>query len=351
MAAELAELPAPATILVINVSRIGDTLLVTPALRALASAWPLARLTFLGHPNRAEIIRNLPFVAEVGTITKNRARWLGWLRSGRRDLALVYGFDKPLVAYAMRAAHRVVAFRQGDPGLDARLYRCVEPPPFQGLHSALIPLLLTRTLGLADAGGALSYAVTAEEDRWARSELASTLPRGSSPLIGLQVASFPTKGYRDWPIGHFEALCERILGRWPNAHFLIFGGDLEHSRTEALAQRFAGRATLFAGKLTLRQSAALMNTLDLYIGVDTGPTHIMGALQRPMIALYHCYSPSRLLAPLEHPCCHAIDHPRAAQGCPPETPMAEIRVDTVWAKVVEALELSAPVPTKAQATT
>jgi hypothetical protein len=44
-----------------------------------------------------------------------------------------------------------------------------------------------------------------------------------------------------------------------------------------------------------------MNQLDLYVGVDTGPTHIMGALHRPMVALYHGYSPSRLLAPLEHP--------------------------------------------------
>ena len=39
---------APRSILVINVSRIGDTLLVTPALRALARAWPQARITVLG---------------------------------------------------------------------------------------------------------------------------------------------------------------------------------------------------------------------------------------------------------------------------------------------------------------
>jgi len=44
--------PEPRSILFINVSRIGDTLLATPALRALARAWPGARLlavTGLGH--------------------------------------------------------------------------------------------------------------------------------------------------------------------------------------------------------------------------------------------------------------------------------------------------------------
>ena len=37
------ELPEPRDILYINVSRIGDTLLVTPAVRAVASRWPQAR--------------------------------------------------------------------------------------------------------------------------------------------------------------------------------------------------------------------------------------------------------------------------------------------------------------------
>ena len=330
-------LEIPSSILVINVSRIGDTLLVTPAMRALARAWPQARLTFLGHPKRVEIVRNLPFVAEVGCITKHRARWRGWLPGRRWDLALVFGFDTALVAYALRAARRTLAFRQADAALNAQLFRCVEFPPFQSLHSAKIPLLLTEALGLPDAGGSLSYVVSGAEEAWARNTLAAAVPPGSVPLIGLQVASFPTKAYRDWPLACFKELCDRIVASYPMAHLLIFGGKPERTHTEALAGHFPHRATSFAGSLTLRQTAALMNMLDLYVGVDTGPTHIMGALHRPMIALYHCYSPSRLLAPLQNPFCRAIDHPRAAQGCPPETSMAEISVESVWNAVVEAL--------------
>jgi heptosyltransferase-3 len=337
-----AESAAPQAILVINVSRIGDTLLVTPAIRALARKWPHARITFLGHPQRVEIMRNLPTLAAAEPITKRTAVLRGWLGRREYDLALVYGNDPTLIAYALRVAHRVVAFRQNDAKLDARLYRCVEPPAFQAAHSALLPLLLPRALGVEDAGGALDYRVTAAEGQWSRTTLAASMDRTATPRIGLQVASFPTKAYRDWPIGHFEDLCDRILARWPGTHFLIFGGSLERERTEALAKRYPGHATLYAGRLSLRESAALMNTLDLYIGVDTGPTHIMGALHRPMIALYHCYSPSRLLAPLEHPCCTAIDHPRTGGDCGPETPMAEITVDTVWSAVVAMLEARPP---------
>lgn len=324
----------PGAILVINVSRIGDTLLATPALRALATAWPQARITALAHPKRVEILENL--LVETGSVTKHRAPWKGWF-GDRYDLALVYGFDRALVAYALRAAHKVVAFRQNEEAIDRRLYRAVERPVFQSLHSAEVPLLLTRALDIPDAGLRLSYVVTASEAAHAKALLREKLPPGAQPLVGFQVASFPTKGYRDWPLERFVELGERIAARWPAAHFLLLGGKLEASRIAQFAQRFPGRATRFDGRLSLRESAAVMNELDLYVGVDTGPTHIMGALDAPMVALYHCYSPSRLLAPLERSRCHVVDHPRAAQGCSPETPMDEIGVEAVWAKVQEAL--------------
>jgi heptosyltransferase-3 len=337
MPAMSAELAAPGSILFINVSRIGDTLLATPALRALSYAWPKARITVLAHPNRAKILQHLPFVAELGTITKQRAFWRDRFGGRRWDLAVVLGFDTQLVAYAERVADKVVAFRQDDVYYNDRLFRCIERPGFQSMHSAFYPLLLTQSIGVPDVGHRLAYVVTPQEQEWARAALGRVVPVGARPVIGLQVASFPTKAYRDWPVGHFAALCARIAEHWPRVHFVLLGGKLERPRIDELAAQLGARASSFAGKLTLRESAAVMSRLDLYVGVDTGPTHIMGALEPPMVALYHCYSPSRLLAPLERPACYVVDHPRAAEGCGPETPMAEIEVETVWQKVLEAL--------------
>jgi heptosyltransferase-3 len=325
-------------ILVVQVSRIGDTLLATPALRTLAAAFPKARLTCLAHPNRVEILQGLPFIHRLGRITKNLAPLRGWLPGRRYDLALVFGFDQPLVAYALRVAHRVLAFRQGNPALDARLWRAVDRPAFQSRHAVDFQLALTDAIGLRPAGRYLSYVVSDAERAWAGARLAPLRGQGVRPLIGMQIASFPTKAYRDWPVSHFIELCRRIRVEQPRAHFLIFGGDLERERTRALHAALPECSTHCAGSLTLRQTAALMNQVDLYVGVDTGPTHIMGALHRPMVAMYHGYSPSRLLAPLEHPCLWTVDHPRAGQGnSPDDTPMSEIAVDTVLAKVREAL--------------
>lgn len=325
-------------ILVVQVSRIGDTLLVTPVLRTLAMAYPDARLTCLAHPKRYEILQGLPYVHHLGSITKKLAPLRGWLPGRSYDLAVVFGFDRPLVAYALRVAHRVVAFRQGNSALDARLWRTVEKPAFQSRHAVDYQLALTDAIGLPPAGKHLSYVVSATEREWASARLAPLRTLGARPLVGLQIASFPTKGYRDWPVAHFIELCRRIRAEHAHAHFLIFGGSLERERTQALHAALPDCSTHYAGSLSLRQTGALMNEVDLYVGVDTGPTHIMGALHRPMVAMYHGYSPSHLLAPLEHPCLWTVDHPRAGQESSPEDyPMSDVSVDTVLAKVREAL--------------
>lgn len=335
--AESSVIENPRRILYINVSRIGDTLLMTPAVRAVAVRWPEAKIDLLAHPKREEVLRFLPFVTQTGVITKHRARFKGYFGGKHYQLAFVSNFDKPLVEYALRVADRVVAFHQGDADLDARLFRSVEHPPSRTEHAVDTHLRLPAAIGIRPAGKALAYVVAPEEALWADRFLTTCGATGKWPVIGLQVASFPTKAYRDWPLNHFIDLCRRIRVTWPRAHFLIFGGKLEQARTSALAESLGTSATLCAGKLSLRETASLMNRIDLYVGVDTGPTHIMGALHRPMVALYHGYSPSRCYGPLDHPCLYAIDHPLVDQDCLPEALMADIEVDSVWQSVQRAL--------------
>lgn len=329
-------MPPVRSILVINVARIGDTLLVTPALRALAAKWPDAAITFLGHPKRVEVMRHLPFLAATGPISKHRAWWRGWLSARRWDLALVYGFDRALVSYALRVARDVVAFRQNRAKLDGRLLRCVVPPAPMSDHAVPMLLSLTRALGIHDAGLGLSYTVTSQERDAALGLLSRKGLESAKPLVGLQVRAFPTKAWRDWPIEHFAALCRRIGTHWPGAHFLLFGGSDDRERTEQLVRLLPERTTSLAGLLDLRGSAAVMNELHLFIGLDSGPTHIAGALGVPLIGLYHCLIPSRVIKPLGRPGVHVVDHP-AQRGCDASTPMGDISVDAVWEKVLEAL--------------
>lgn len=323
-------------ILVVNVCRIGDTLLATPAIRALAMAYPGTEITVLAHPRRVEVLENIPFIARIGGITKGTAALRGWLPGPRYDLAFVHGFDGALVAYALRVARHVVAFRQKDDALNRRLRVVVDVPAFQSEHSVHLALKLCDASEISHAGYRLAYRVSDSEGSWANERLRALGLATRAPRIGLQVASFPTKGYRDWPVENFAQLARRIRRHWRNAHFLIFGGAEEKMRTAWLAKELGDAATLFAGTMSLRHSAALMRCAHLYVGVDTGPTHIMGCFDIPLVGLYHCFSPSWLIGPLEHPRFYPVDHPRP-HPCAVATPMAEITVEAVFAAVERAL--------------
>jgi heptosyltransferase III len=322
---------APEKILVINVSRIGDTLLATPAIRAIAEQWPQAKLTVLGHPKRVEVLEHLPFVHQVGHIEKNSAFWRGRIGGNRFDLAFVYGNDRPLLDYALRVSSHVVAFAQANETLNQRLLYAVKPAAYQSMHAAKIHLLLPEAIGVSTNDLHLNYQVTAQENEWAKARIAEDFGGLNGPLIGLQVASFPTKAYRDWPVDHFANLCRQLLAENPAGRFLIFGGAADTGPTTALYQQLDKYSALYAGKLTLRQTAALMKQLNLYVGVDTGPTHIAGALRCPMVAMYHCKHPSRCFAPPADSNVIAIDHPALDSGnCHETSSLADISTAHVF---------------------
>ncbi len=339
-----AEALAAKRILIINVTRIGDTLLNTPAIRAIAQHFPNAAITCLGHAKRVEVLQHLPYLAKVGGIDKKSARYrgrLGSLTGDRYDWAFVWGNDDALHRYALRKSDRVVGYVQRDSSLNQQLFHAADEPALYSLHGVAMQLALPLSVGIAANGYALDYVVTADETAAARATLQADLPANKKPIIGLQVASFPTKAYRDWPIEQFIALAVRILKSHPNAHFLLFGGTDDQPRTKLFADILPDNTIDYAGNLGLRKTVAVMKEIDLYIGVDTGPTHMYGSLSqwnKPMVSMYHPTLPSALYKPLQHPALYVVDHPLAGMTKDESIPMSDISVETVWERVSDALE-------------
>jgi heptosyltransferase-3 len=325
-----------ARVLVIVIARIGDTLMMTPVLRALRAAIPDGELVCMAHPTRIDVLRNLPYLDELVTIEKKRAALMGRLARRRFDYAIVNATDAAVLEYALRVADRVVAHKQADPAINARLWRIAASG--EGTHHGVDDrLLLLEPFDLAPAGKRLDYVVSADEARDAGKWLAERgVPlRGGAPfLVGLQMAGFRTEPFRRWPTASFAALCERIAVAQPDARFVVFGDKYDVPEAEALRRTLGERVVVAAGQLDLRESAAILARTSLYIGVDTGPTHLAGALGLPMIGLYFCRCPGALLAPLEHPAfLEIVEHPRTLERCDDTASMAEVSVDRVWAAV------------------
>jgi heptosyltransferase-3 len=327
-------------VLIINVTRIGDTLLATPAIRAIARFFPNAMLTVLGHPKRVEVLENIAYIARVGGIDKRAALLRGWrdvLLGAEYDWAFVWRNDEPLVRYALRKARHVVAHRQQNERINAKLFAAVDRIADNRIHAVAWSLSLPQAVGIAADGYQLDYFVTAAESAAARQRLTADFPGATGPFIGMQVASFATKSYRDWPIEHFIELARRIARANSGARFVLYGAAGDRERIAALTSTLPGKAMSYAGEFSLRQTVAMMACTDLYVGVDTGPTHLFGALQKPMVVLYHPSLPSALYKPLDAPSLYAIDHPKAGPDATSEIAMAEISVDVVERAVNAAL--------------
>ena len=322
-------------ILVINVARIGDTILAVPVFRALRAAYPQAEIVCLAHPKRVEVLQGLRQIDRSAPISKRSAPFMGWLGKSY-DLALVFGHEPALLNYALRVARQVVALPSGNPAIDGRLFAQV---PDKGiLHAVDDRLRWLDVLQIPPSSRRLDYQLTEAERKFAASWIIDHCG-DRRPRVGFQIASFPTKAYRNWPQKNFRILGERLIARFPESEIMILGDRPDAVAGEELATALGSHCHNLAGRLSLRQTLALMATLDLYVGVDTGPTHLAGALGIPMVAMYHCLHPGRYLAPLEHPSyLGVVEHPVALDQASASCAMDAVTVDAVWEHVVRALD-------------
>jgi heptosyltransferase-3 len=323
-------------ILIINVTRIGDTLFCVPSIRAIAQHYPDAEVTVLAHPNRYELLKHLPYLKHMGGISKKTAWYRG--RFGKTyDLAFVYGSDAPLVSYAARVSRKVVAYRHADPAVNALIDVKVEPPPFKSDHVVRQMLELPKAVGITTQNLRIDLVLTEAERSWAHEKLNAHGCKPNHILVGFQTTSFHTRPYRDWPIENFRELANRVGAVYPEARFILFGGRDGLERNQGLAAELGDRCVSFANQLTLRQTAAIMSCLNLYVGVDTGPTHIMSAFDIPLVGLYHALSKTHHTGPLQHPQDYCINHPGDEAGADDTLPMADITVEQVFDQVIRAL--------------
>ena len=326
-------------ILIINVTRIGDTLFGVPSIRAIAQHYPGAEITVLAHPNRYEVLEHLPYVQHAGGITKKSAWYRGWFGK-EYDKAFVWGFDAPLIRYAARVSKEVIAHRQSDDAINKLIDHIVEPPRHKASHVVKQLLTLPEGVGISTANHRIDLVLTEAERTWARETLSARGVAVKNLLIGFQTTSFHTRPYRDWPIENFRELANRVTTVHPQARFILFGGRDGLERNQALAADLGERCISFANQLSLRQTAAIMSCLNAYVGVDTGPTHIMSTFDIPLIGLYHAKSKTHHTGPLQHPRDYCINHPVDEAEADETTPMADISVDQVFEQLIRALEES-----------
>lgn len=295
----------PQRILVVRFDEIGDCVLNVPFLRELRRAYPDAQIDLAVKPASYPLMELCPYVNHVYAaehLPQPRSlvrTFFDWHRmfceahlwEQHYDLCLVPRWDVdntyslPL-AYFCGAKQRI-GFSEycspvkaaSDKGLTGFLTRPVLTP-LHVVHEVEKSLFLLRAgLGIRPASDKLELWLAKDDVDAAQARLRAagiTLPY-------IAVAVGTREGRKTYPA---ELLAKALIGIQTPLPFVLLGGPGEEAAGAQLAKALkkASRPVLdLVGQTPLRQSAALVALARLYMGGDTGLTHIAAATRRPIV--------------------------------------------------------------------
>jgi heptosyltransferase-2 len=307
-------------ILVIRGGAIGDFILTLPAIRLLREAFPQAHLEILGY-------RHIVALAE-GRGYADGARSIEY---GAMAAFFVPGADlaPDLVEY-FASFQQVVSFLYDPSGFfEMNLRRAGVKnflPAFVRFDdSAHAAQQLARPLeSLALYLESHAAVVQPSADDRARAQALAAHP---GPLIALHPGSGSAR--KNWPVAQWIALAAVLRASRPEARLVVVGGEADHAQIAAMSA--AHPDAVIARDLPLPVLAALLERAALYLGHDTGISHLAAAVGTPCVLLFGPTDPA-IWAPA---------NPGVEVIVAPEGDLARLDHDAVLT-VVEAHKQPAP---------
>jgi lipopolysaccharide heptosyltransferase II len=287
-------------VLVLRLDRIGDVLMSLPALHDLRAALPDAHIRLAVGRWSEAIARSAP----VDEVCLWSAPWVGRAHEGADRV-------RGLVARA-----RALRARRPDLALD-----------LQGDVRASALMALTgarRRVGYANTGGAwlltdvvpLDETVSwVEQNRRAVAQAVGRAPgvarpdpltqadrefggylfdnlrlADRRPVVGLHPGG--GRPVKQWDVARWADVAARLQREF-GATVLITGSEADRPLAEAVTRGLPARAFDLTGKLTARETMAVIARLDLFLSPDTGPMHMAAAVGTPSVSVFGPSDPVR----------------------------------------------------------
>jgi ADP-heptose:LPS heptosyltransferase len=86
---------------------------------------------------------------------------------------------------------------------------------------------------------------------------------------------------KDWGVENWVALMARLSQTFPEHTLLLAGAREESELCDVVATGWNGNALNTCGKLTPRETAAVMQGADVFMGPDSGPMHLAASVGVP----------------------------------------------------------------------
>jgi heptosyltransferase-1 len=289
-------------ILLIKPSALGDVVHALPVVATLKRRYPEIPLDWLIEEEAAPLVEGHPAVAEF--VVSGRRRWqrqfrrpatvpgalreiLAFTRSIRRRYDAVLDLQGLLKSalYVLSAHAPIrVGLADGREGATWVLTHRVPVPP-QPIHAVARYLALAAAVDAAEVVRDFTIPLAPKDLDAAKGALAG-LPR---PVVVLHAAArWPTKL---WENTRWRALAA-ALGE-AGAGVVLTGAAADAAMATAIGEGLAPAPRSLAGRVSLKELAAVLRSADLMITVDSGPMHIAAAVGTPVLALFGATDPAR----------------------------------------------------------
>jgi ADP-heptose:LPS heptosyltransferase len=283
-------------VVVFSTAGIGDTLSDTPAIRALRESFPTCRITVVVHRGRRAVLEGNPNIDRLIPHVKGPLSFLRTLlaiRGERPDTAVTLRANDPDIwPLAYLSGARVIASRPRMTRFPFLVNLPVDVPDWMERPGVEQTLEIVRALGADTPDPRMDYVVP-ETARRAVEGLLRDRGLDRDTLVAMQVHVSPRLAFRDWPVEHYVSLGRKILEAYP-VRLVITGGREDVPAAMAVGEELGPGATVFAGRLSLPETAALLTRCRILVTTDTGVMHLGFAVRVPTLALLHPYNAHRV---------------------------------------------------------
>jgi ADP-heptose:LPS heptosyltransferase len=322
-------------VLLIQLGRLGDVLLGTPAIRSLREACPDAEIDFLTRPAFAPILDGNPGLRRVRRYVprQTEAELLAESFGADRYDVVVDFQSTPhsaILARLTRAPMRIGWGKRYRFGYTHRLR-----PSGAHVYSAAHKVELLRPLGVSVGSLRLELAVRDTDREFAAALWERLGWPADAPAAALSPVS--RRPYKRWPLDRFAAVGDALSRRF-EGRLLITSGPGEEHVARTVAGMMREPAVWDYGRTTLGQLAAIYARCALWVGNDNGPKHIAAAVGTPTVTIFRPGQAAAWTNP-ETPAQVVVEAPGGV-----ERPLEQVPVERVLEAVEEALARGARRP-------
>lgn len=305
-------------ILVRATNWVGDAIMALPALRAIRSRFPEAKISVLARPYVADIYRGQEICDELiaydrkgaHSALRGRERLVKELRARRFDSALLLqnAFDAAWLAWRAGIPERIGYARDGRSPLLTKpiaVPKRGEIPP----HEQFYYLELLRRAGWIDSLRSESF-VTLQVSAGDRERAEMTLcSAGARPgKMRLAIGAGASYGSaKCWPPQRFAEFVNRFRQQ-TDAHVILFGTPAERTVSDAIIAGIDGPSISLVGATAISDLPALLSRCQLFVGNDSGAMHVAAAVGLPVVAIFGSTDPQGT-APITPRCTVVQDKP------------------------------------------